>query len=408
MNNLENLIANRLGGSNFGKEEKIYKFEKIKRTKNQALKENPHIKLIDLGVGEPDDRANDNIIELLYNEAKKKENRFYADNGIQEFKKTAAKYMEKRFNTFLDPHNEINHAIGAKSALSIIPFIFINPGDYTITTVPGYPIISTITEYLGGKTYQLPLLKENNMLPDLGTIPNDVLKKTKLLYLNYPNNPTGAIAPKSFIEDVLSFAKKHNIFIVHDAAYIELVYDEKQISFLSIDGAKDQVIEVHSLSKSFNMTGWRIAFVCSNSYIVKAFATIKDNMDSGQFIPIQKAAVYALEHCEFIEDIRKKYERRLKRLAEILRKIGFFVNEPKGTFYLYFEAPKGIKNGPSFENAESFCEYLIKNKMISSVPWDDAGSFIRFCVAFEANDLSAENEILNEIEKRLSSDTYIF
>lgn len=397
MINLENLIANRLGGTSFGKEDKIYKFEKIKRAKREGIKKNPHIKLIDLGVGEPDDRANDHIIEVLYSEAKKRENRFYADNGIQEFKDAAAEYMQKRFNTLLDPNSEINHAIGGKSALSIIPFIFINPGDYTITTVPGYPVISTITEYLGGKTYQLPLLKKNNFLPDLGTIPNDILKRTKLLYLNYPNNPTGAIAAKSFIEDVLSFAKRHNIFIVHDAAYIELVYDEKQISFLSIEGAKDRVIEVHSLSKSFNMTGWRIAFICSNSYIVKAFATIKDNMDSGQFIPIQKAAAYALKHCEFIEDIKKKYRRRLERLAEILRKIGFFVNEPKGTFYLYFEAPKGIKNGPFFENAESFCDYLIKNKMISSVPWDDAGSFIRFCVAFEANDLTEENAILNEI-----------
>ena len=177
---------------------------------------------------------------------------------------------------------------------------------------------------------------------------------------------------------------------------------------MSIDGAKEYVLEVHSLSKSFNMTGWRIAFICSNSYIVKAFATIKDNMDSGQFIPIQKAAAYALKHCEFIEEIRKKYKRRLNRLTGILRKLGFFVNEPKGTFYVYFESPKAIKNGPSFENAESFCEYLIREKMISSVPWDDAGSFIRFCVAFEANDLTEENTILDEIEKRLNSNIYVF
>ena len=408
MNNLENLISKRLGGKSFGKEEKIYKFEKIKRAKKQAIEENPNLKLIDLGVGEPDDRANDNIINVLFNEAKLKENRFYADNGIQEFKDAAADYMKKRFNITLDASSEINHAIGAKSALSIIPFMFINPGDYTITTVPGYPVISTISEYLGGKTFNLPLLKQNNFLPDLGTIPNDILKNTKILYLNYPNNPTGAIAPKSFFKDVLNFAKENNIFIVHDAAYIELVYNDKQESFLSIEGAKEHVIEVHSLSKSFNMTGWRIAFICSNSYIVKAFSTVKDNMDSGQFIPIQKAGAYALRHCEFVEEIKKKYKRRLNRLTEILRKVGFFVNEPMGTFYLYFEAPKGIKNGPAFKSAESFCEYLIREKMISSVPWDDAGSFIRFCVAFEASDMDEENAILNEIEKRLSSNTYIF
>jgi LL-diaminopimelate aminotransferase len=408
MNNLEILISERLGGAHFGKDEKIYKFEKIKRAKRQAIKENPHTKLIDLGVGEPDDRANDEIIEILYNAAKEKDNRFYADNGIQEFKDAASEYMQTRFNTNLKSDSEINHAIGAKSALAMIPFIFINPGDYTITTVPGYPVISTITEYLGGNTYKLPLLKENNFLPDLSSIPSEILKKTKILYLNYPNNPTGAIAPKSFIQYALDFAKKHNIVIVHDAAYIELVYDEKQESFLSIEGAKENVIEVHSLSKSFNMTGWRIAFICSNSYLVKAFATIKDNMDSGQFIPIQKAASYALKHCEFIDEIRKKYKRRLNRLTNILKKGGFFVNDPKGTFYLYFEKPKAIVNGPSFENAESFCDYLIREKMISSVPWDDAGSFIRFCVAFEAKDLEEENAILNEIENRLLSSKYIF
>ena len=182
MNNSETLISERLGGQYFGKDEKIYKFEKIKRAKRQAIKENPHIKLIDLGVGEPDDRANDNIIEILYKEAKEKDNRFYADNGIQAFKEAASEYMEKRFNTSLDANSEINHAVGAKSALSMIPFIFINPGDYTITTVPGYPVISTITEYSGGRTFKLPLLKENNFLPDLGTIPGNIKKSKNSLF----------------------------------------------------------------------------------------------------------------------------------------------------------------------------------------------------------------------------------
>lgn len=404
----DNLIAERLGGKNFGKEEKIYKFEKIKRAKRAVIKENPDKQLIDLGVGEPDDKAPDVLIEILTSEAKKKENRFYADNGIQEFKDTAAIYMMKRFNVDLNNKTEIIHCIGAKSALSMVPFIFINPGDVTITTTPGYPVISTLTEYLGGSIYKLPLIKENNFLPDFGKIPAQILSKVKLIYLNYPNNPTGATAPESYIKDIIKFAKKNGIFIVHDAAYIELVYGEKQESFLRVDGAKECLIEIHSLSKSFNMTGWRIGFVCGNETVINAFGTVKDNMDSGQFIPIQKAAIYALNHPEMIEPIKAKYKRRLVLIAEILRKLGFFVNEPKGTFYLYFEAPKGIKNGPLFENAESFCDYLIREKMISAVPWDDAGHFMRFCVAFEAKNNEEENNIIAEIERRLTESEYIF
>ncbi|MDY6821462.1 MAG: LL-diaminopimelate aminotransferase [Deferribacterota bacterium] len=403
----EYLIADRLGGTSFGKEDTIYKFEKIKRAKRDAIKANPDKELIDLGVGEPDEKAPDEIIEVLYKEAKDKANRFYADNGIEEFKQACAKYMDNRFGIKVDSNKEVNHAIGAKSALSMIPFIFINPGDITITTVPGYPVIGTLTKYLGGEIYKLPLLKENNFLPDLESIPEDILRKAKLLYLNYPNNPTGAIAEKNFIRKAVEFAEKYNIFIIHDAAYIELTYTDKQESFLSVENAKKHVLEIHSLSKSFNMTGWRIAFVCGNEYIVKAFAAVKDNMDSGQFIPIQKAASYALEHLEYIEKNRNRYKRRLTKLTEKLRNIGFYVNEPKGTFYLYFEIPKGIKNGPTFKTAEDFCEFLIREKMISSVPWDDAGHFIRFCVAFEAS-RKQEDNIIDEIEKRLRSEEYLF
>jgi len=405
---IQNLIAERLGGNMFGKDTKIYKFEKIKRAKKAAIAANPGKELIDMGVGEPDDMADTQIVNVLKEEAMKKENRFYSDNGIQEFKDVAAKYMKERFGVEIDPNTEINHAIGSKPALAMFPFCVINPGDYALMTIPGYPVTGTITKYLGGEVYNLPLLKENNFLPDLDKIPEDIKKKAKLLYLNYPNNPTGALADEDFFRKVVKFAKENNVVVLHDAAYIELTYGEEQPSFLSVDGAKEVGVEIHSLSKSFNMTGWRMAFVCGNETLVKAFATVKDNNDSGQFIPIQKAAAYALSHPELVTPIREKYKRRLNKLAKILRDNGFFVNEPKGTFYLYFEIPKGTKSGKKFASAEEFCDYLIREKLISSVPWDDAGNFIRFTVTFEAKDLADEDRVISEIEKRLSEEEFIF
>ena len=405
---MQEMISERLGGNMFGKDTTIYKFEKIKRAKKAAIEANPGKELIDMGVGEPDGMADMSIIKVLQEEAEKPANRFYADNGIEEFKEAVSEYMEKQFGVKLDSAKEINHSIGSKPALAMLPFCLINPGDMAIMTVPGYPVTGTITKYLGGSVYNVPLLKENNFLPDLDSIPQDICDKAKILYLNYPNNPTGALAPKEFFEKVVAFAKKNNIAVVHDAAYIELTYGEKQPSFLSIEGAKEVGIEIHSLSKSFNMTGWRLAFVCGNEILVNAFATVKDNNDSGQFIPIQKAGAYALRHPELIDNVREKYQRRLKALSDILKGNGFFVNEPKGTFYLYFEIPKGTKSGRTFSSGEEFCDYLIREKLISSVPWDDAGNFLRFTVTFEAKDLDDEKRIIDEIAKRLSEEEFVF
>ncbi len=405
---MQEMISERLGGNMFGKDTTIYKFEKIKRAKKAAIEANPGKELIDMGVGEPDGMADISIIKVLQEEAEKPANRFYADNGIEEFKEAVSEYMERQFGIKLDPAKEINHSIGSKPALAMLPFCLINPGDIAIMTVPGYPVTGTITKYLGGSVYNVPLLKENNFLPDLDSIPQEICDKAKILYLNYPNNPTGALAPKEFFEKVVAFAKKNNIAVVHDAAYIELTYGEKQPSFLSIEGAKEVGIEIHSLSKSFNMTGWRLAFVCGNEILVNAFATVKDNNDSGQFIPIQKAGAYALRHPELIDNVREKYQRRLKALSDILKENGFFVNEPKGTFYLYFEIPKGTKSGRTFSSGEEFCDYLIREKLISSVPWDDAGNFLRFTVTFEAKDLDDEKRIIDEIAKRLSEEEFVF
>jgi len=404
------LFADRIGGAQFGLGTEIYKFEKIKRAKRAAIAAHPGVELLDLGVGEPDEMADEGVVRVLAEEAAKPENRFYSDNGIEEFKQAAAVYLERVYGvTGIDPETEINHFIGSKTALAMLPYGFINPGDITIMPTPNYPVLGTHTEYLGGQVVTLPISKENNFLPDLDSLSEDVLKRAKLLYLNYPNNPTGASATPAFFEKVVAFAKKHNLLVVHDAAYAGLVFDgEKSLSFLSIPGAKEVGVELFSLSKSHNMTGWRIGFIAGNELAVKAFATIKDNCDSGQFIAIQKAAIYGMQHPEITERISEKYSRRHDMLAGALSSLGFDAKKPRGSFFLYTEAPKGIEGGQEFKTAEDFSQYLIREKMISTVPWDNAGRYIRFSVTFQAKGEAEERRVIDEIKSRLSDVKFIF
>jgi len=408
-NYIQQLFAKRLGGNNFGKDTKIYKFEKIKRAKRAAMEANPDKELFDLGVGEPDEMAFPEVIKTLQLETEKPENRGYTDNGIQEFKNAAVKYMENVFGVQgLDPDKHVNHTIGSKPALAMLPSIFINPGDVTLITVPGYPVMGTHTQYLSGEVVHLPLTKENKFLPDLKSITADIAKRTKLLYINYPNNPTGANATRSFYEEVVEFAKKNNVVVIQDAAYAALNFDEKPTSFLSTPGAMDVGVELHSLSKSYNMTGWRIAFVVGNELVVKGVAHVKDNIDSGQFSAIQKAAIYALEHPDITEAILNKYRRRLTNLVKALNSVGFDAHMSGGSFFLYVEAPKGIKGGQRFKTGEEFSQYLIKEMMISTVPWDDVGHFTRFSATFAAKGIEEETRIINEIKNRLSSVEFQF
>lgn len=407
---IQKLFADRVGGPAFGLKEEIYKFEKIKRAKREAILTKPGIELIDLGVGEPDSMADESIVTILTEEASKPENRFYSDNGIDEFKKSAASYMTEVFSVDnLDPKTEINHVIGSKSALAMLPAAFINPGDITIMPAPCYPILGTHTKYYGGEVVHLPLLEENNFLPKLSTLNDHVLKRAKLLYLNYPNNPIGALANVEFFKEVVEFAKKHELIVVHDAAYAALVFDgEKPLSFLSVPGAKDVGVELHSLSKSFNMTGWRIGFIAGNSKLVRAFATVKDNNDSGQFIAIQKAAAFALSHPEITEHIAEKYSRRHEMLAQALRDCGFHAKKPKGSFFLYTKIPKEVVGGPKFQSAEEFSQYLIREHLISSVPWDETGKYVRFSVTFQAEGIEEELQIIEEIKARLNKVNFVF
>lgn len=396
-------IAERLGGTAFGNKTEIYKFELIKRAKALAKKEHPNVELIDMGVGEPDWPADARVVETLQREAGLPENRWYADNGIPVFTQAAAKYLNTIYGLEgVDPTTQIVHGVGSKPILALLPICFINPGDVLLTTVPGYPVSATYTKYLGGEVYNLPLWESNGFFPDFSTIPPSVLKRAKALYINYPNNPTGATATADFFADVVEFATKNGVLVIHDAPYAALTYDGYQpLSFLATEGAMEVGVEVHSMSKAFNMTGWRMGFACGSAKAIQAYATVKDNTDSGQFRAIQKAAVTALEHPEITQNTSDKYSRRFDLLVKVLQNVGFDANKPKGSFYCYVKAPTGTETGIQFETAAAFSEYLIRNALISTVPWDDAGKYIRFSVTFEADSIEKEKAIMQELENRL-------
>ena len=411
---IQNLFSERIGGVNYGKDTAIYKFEKIKRAKKAALDANPDAEIIDMGVGEPDEMAFPEVVTKLHEEAQKPENRGYSDNGGQALKIAAANFLKKECEVSdINPDTEVLHSIGSKAALSILPAAFINPNDYAIMTVPGYPVFGTHTKYYGGKVHNLILTAENNYLPNLNSIPDEVLKKAKVLVLNYPNNPTGASATKEFFSEVVDFAKRNNLIVIHDAAYIGLVYDGNQpLSFLATPGAKDVGIELHSTSKNFNMTGWRCGFVVGNQLLVKAYGDVKDNSDSGQFLAIQNASAYCYDHPEITKSIATKYSRRMDKLVGVLQKSGFKVNKSGGSFFLYMSSAKAaVKTDGKrieFKNGEALSQWLIREKLISTVPWDDAEPAIRFSVTFAAENEADEDRVISEIESRLSNVKFEF
>ena len=410
---IQGLFAERIGGANYGKDTAIYKFEKIKRAKRAAVAANPKVKLIDMGVGEPDAMAPTKLVNALYREARKPENRGYADNGDIVLKEAAAKYMEQVCGVKgIDPQTQVIHSIGSKAALSILPAVLINPGDYVLMTTPGYPVFGTHAKYYGGKVYNMPLLEKKHFLPDLDAVPADILAKAKVMVLNYPNNPTGASATPEFFAKVVEFAKKNNIVVIHDAAYAALVFQDKPLSFLATPGAVDVGVELHSASKMFNMTGWRCGFVVGNPLLVKAYGDVKDNTDSGQFLAIQHAVAEGLLNPSFTKRIVSKYSRRMTGLVRTLKSLGFKARKPKGSFFLYTKAPKAAvkKNGSriEFETAEAVSQWLITEKLISTVPWDDAGAYLRFSVTFAAPTVADEKLILEEIAKRLGDVKFEF
>ncbi len=406
----QELYAERIGGARFGTGRTEYKFAIIKKVREEALRRRPEMKILDFGVGEPDAMADPAVRRTLCEAADRWENRGYADTGIPEFREACSRYMAEVFGVEgLDPEREILPTIGSKTALALLPWCFIDPGDAALVTVPGYPVLARHAAYCGGDVVSLPLLEENGFLPDLESLDAETLRKAKILYLNYPNNPTGASADPGFFARVVEFARRHRILVVHDAAYAALTFgDRRPLSFLAVPGAMDVGVEFQSLSKAFNMTGWRLGWIAGNPAVVRAMTEMRDQSDSGQFKAIQHAGIAALARPEITRATAAKYERRLRALAALLREIGFDARMPSAGFYLYVRSPKGIEGGAAFDTAQECANWLILEKSISTVPWDDAGAYLRFSATFVAPDRGAEEAVMRELRDRLADVRFVW
>jgi len=313
-----------------------YLFVEIDKEKRSAMEKGYDI--IDLGVGDPDTPTPRHIVDALHKASLESKHQKYAlDQGYPLLRIEIASWYKERFGVSLDPETEILPLIGSKEGIAHIPLAFINPGDTVLVPDPCYPPYKSGTIFAGGTPEIMPLLSKNNFLPDLRHIKPHLLTKAKMMFLNYPNNPTSAVCDTSFFRDVVKFASRENLIVCHDAAYTELCFDGyKPPSFLQVEGAKDVGIEFHSLSKTFNMTGWRIGWACGNAAIIKGLAKVKANIDSGIFTAIQLAGIAALKHAsKNVEKLNTTYQKRRDVLVEGLKSIGWKVNSPKATFYVW-------------------------------------------------------------------------
>ena len=313
-----------------------YLFAEIDKKKEEAIKRG--VDIINLGIGDPDQPTPDNIIEKLRESVKDPKTHDYPPYaGTTEFRQAVALWYKNRFGIDLDPDKEVMALIGSKEGIAHIFLAFIDPGDFSLIPDPGYPVYKTATLFANGFTYIMPLLEENSFLPDLEEIDEDIAQRAKLMFINYPNNPTAAIADKTFFEKVVKFAKKYDILVCHDFAYSEMTFDDyKASSFLEVEGAKDVGIEFHSLSKTYNMTGWRLGFVVGNKKAISALSVIKTNIDSGVFKAIQRAGIEALTGPQDnIERMNEIYTRRRNTVISGLNKLGWNLKPTKATFYIW-------------------------------------------------------------------------
>uniref|UniRef100_A0A7V4JR57 LL-diaminopimelate aminotransferase n=1 Tax=Thermodesulfobacterium geofontis TaxID=1295609 RepID=A0A7V4JR57_9BACT len=369
-----------------------YLFVELDRLKNE--KKEQGIDVIDLGIGDPDIPTPSEIVEVAKKALEKRDYHRYPSNlGSLFFRKAVADYMKKRFGVNFDPEKEILALIGSKEGIAHLPIGFINPGDVVLCPDPAYPVYYLGTIFADGIPYYMPLTWENEFLPDLSKIPQEILEKAKIIWLNYPNNPTGAVAKKEFFKEVIKIAKKYNIIVAHDAAYIEMYYEEPPISIFEIDGAKDIAIEFHSLSKTFCMTGWRIGFAVGNSFLVSALAKVKSNIDSGVFTAIQETGAYALNNLEnIVPSLVKIFKKRRDLASSELKKLGYQFIKPSATFYLWVKTPKGF-------SSQEFCKKVLQDIGVVVTPgvgFGKAGEGY-FRIA-----LTVEEERLKEAVQRFS------
>lgn len=375
-----------------------YLFIDIDRKKRAAMAAGKDV--IDFGVGDPDRPTPkfiiDRMAEAIYDA---KNHRYPFDTGVPEFRDVAAAFFKKRFGVSIDPQKEIIALIGSKEGLGHLPLAVINPGKVGLIPTPGYPVYNAATIFAGGVPYEMPLLEQNGFLPDLAAIPADVLDRTALLFVNYPNNPTGAVAPLDFYERCVHLAKRHDFIICSDAPYTETFFDDndRPHSIMEVPGAKDVAIEMHSLSKTFNMTGWRVAFAVGHPEVLASLAKVKGNMDSGVFGAIQHAAITALQGIDRPEvvEIRRIYKERRDALVPMLNKYGFATQTPRATFFVWSKCPEGYS---SMECASK----LLEEAAIVAIPGigfgKTADKFVRFALTVEKDRIAAAESRLAGIK----------
>jgi len=344
-----------------------YLFAQI--SKKVAEKKAQGIDVVSFGIGDPDLPTPQHILDALNEASRQPANHRYPETeGLPEFRQAVADWYERRFSVKLDPAKEVMSLIGSKEGIGHVALCFIDPGDIALVPDPAYPVYAIGTMFAGGETYTLPLLEEHGFLPDLDAVPHDVASRAKLLWLNYPNNPTGAVASIDFFERAVSFAKRHDIAICHDGPYSEVAYDEYvPVSFLQAKGAMDVGIEFHSLSKSYNMTGWRIGMAVGNPKIIDALMRVKSNIDSGQSQAIQQMAIAALngpQDC--IEEHNAIYQRRRDKVVDALRKLGLQVTPPKASLYVWAKVPAGMTSA-------QFAERLLDEAAVIVTPGNGYG-----------------------------------
>lgn len=323
-----------------------YLFAEIDRKRDEMVARG--VDIINMGVGDPDRPTPSHIVQAMHEAVDDPATHNYPPyQGTKDFREAAAQWMERRFGvTGLNPNTEVVSSIGSKEAIHNTFLAFVEPGDYTLIPDPGYPVYRTSTIFAGGESYTMPLLPEQNFLPDLEAIPEEVARKAKLLWINYPNNPTGALATLEFFEELVAYCQHYDILLCHDHAYSEMAYDGyKPPSVLQVPGAKDVAIEFHSLSKSYNMTGWRVGFVVGSSHGIKGLGQVKTNVDSGVFKAIQRAAIAAYSTSEAeLQAVMSVYQNRRDIIVKGLQSLGWPIEAPKATLYVWARVPQGYSS----------------------------------------------------------------
>lgn len=345
-----------------------YLFAAIDEMKQKATARG--VDIINLGIGDPDLPTPTAIVESLGKAAKNpKHHQYPSYEGMLSFRKAVADWYKRRFNVTLDPASEVLTLIGSKEGIGHIPLAFVDPGDIVLVPSPGYPVYPVGTSFAGGVSHFMPLTKQNGFLPDLKAIPKDVAKKAKLMFLNSPNNPTSVIMNKDYFKRVVAFAQENQVIVCHDAAYSEIFYDGKPpASFMEVDGAKDVGIEFHSLSKTYNMTGWRIGFAVGHKQVLAGLGKVKSNLDSGCFQAIQEAGITALSLDDSVtDDLRKIYQERRDTLVPGLKQLGLEVDPPPAAFYIWVTVPKGY-------TSTSFTAHLLEKAGIVTTPGNGFGA----------------------------------